>query len=90
LIESFDLGFLDAQGSWIYLPKSIQLFVSTDQKKWTLLPKQLPTESFHQEIKKTGRFIKVIIISNNKIAKGFPGEGYHPWTFVDEMEIKFK
>ncbi len=90
LIESFDLGFLDAQGSWIYLPKSIQLYVSTDQKKWTLLPKQLPVENFHQEIKKTGRYIKVVLISNNKIAKGFPGEGYHPWTFVDEMEIIFK
>jgi hexosaminidase len=90
LIESFDLGFLDAQGSWIYLPKSIQLYVSTDQKKWTLLPKQLPVENFHQEVKKKGRFVKVQIIAENKIPEGFPGEGFHPWTFMDEMEINFK
>jgi hexosaminidase len=89
-IESFDLGFLDAQGSWIYLPASIQISVSFDQKNWSVLPKQIPLENFHQEVKKKGRFVKVQIIAKNKIPEGFPGEGFHPWTFMDEMEINFK
>jgi hexosaminidase len=89
-IESFDLGFLDAQGSWIYLPESVQLYISNDQKKWIILPKEIPVENFHQEVKKQGRFVKVIIITKNKILSGLPGEGFHPWTFVDEVELNFK
>jgi hexosaminidase len=89
-IESFDLGFLDAKGSWIYLPESIQLFVSGDQKKWNALPKEIPVENFHQEVKKTGRFVKIVIIAKNQILSGLPGEGFHPWTFVDEVELNFK
>jgi hexosaminidase len=90
VIESIDLGFLDAKGSWIYLPESIQFFVSSDEKKWISLPKQISTENFHQSIKKNGRFIKVSIIAKNRIPQGLPGEGEHPWTFIDEMEVNFK
>jgi hypothetical protein len=54
------------------------------------MPKQIPAENFHQEVRKKGKFIKVQIIAENKIPEGFPGEGFHPWTFMDEMEINFK
>ena len=89
-IESVDVGFLDANGSWIYLPESVQLSVSKKQKKWNSLAKQQAEENFHQIVWKKGRYLKVQIIAKNKIPEGFPGEGFHPWTFVDEIEVKFK
>jgi beta-glucosidase/6-phospho-beta-glucosidase/beta-galactosidase len=34
--------------------------------------------------------VKLQIIAKNQISLGFPGAGYHPWAFIDEVEVNFK
>ncbi len=87
LIQQLNLGFLSANGSWIYVPESVQLEVSADQKKWLALKKEPATENFTQKVGKKGRYVKVTVIAKSRIPTGMPGEGNHPWTFIDEVEI---
>jgi hexosaminidase len=89
-IKNFKLGFLDAKGSWIYIPETVQISVSKDRKKWTVLKATKATEFFTQPVNKKGRYIRVQVLAKEKIPAGSDGEGTTPWTFMDELEIEFK
>lgn len=89
-INNFKLGFLEAKGSWIYLPETVQLSISTNKKKWTVLKKTKATENFTQKIHKKGKYIRVQVIAKTKIPVGSDGEGTTPWTFIDELNVDFK
>ncbi len=90
-LQNVNLGFLSANGSWIYLPETVQLFVSTDKTSWSELKKQAVTEeTFFQEVNKKARYLKVVVISKDKIPVGSDGEGNKPWTFMDEIEIEYE
>lgn len=89
-INDFQLGFLSANGSWIYVPESVQLSVSLDKKKWIALKKETAVENFRQAVNKKGRYIKVTVIPKAVIPVGFPGEGSIPWTFMDEIGISYE
>ena len=88
-IQDFRLGFLAANGSWIYVPESVQLSISADHRKWVPLKKEAARENFYQKVNKKGRYIKVQVVARPKIPAGQPGEGFVPWTFMDELEISF-
>ncbi len=89
-IKNFKLGFLDAKGSWIYIPETVQISVSNDRKKWALLKTAKASEYFTQSVNKKGRYIRVQVLAKEKIPAGSDGEGTTPWTFMDELEIEFK
>jgi hexosaminidase len=89
-IKNFKLGFLEAKGSWIYLPETVQISVSNDKIKWTALKPTKATEYFTQTINKKGRYIRVQVLAKTKIPVGSDGEGTTPWTFMDELEVEFK
>lgn len=89
-IKRFKLGFLEAKGSWIYLPESIQLSISSNKQDWTELKKEKVSEEFIQKVNKKGRYIRVTVIAKDKIPIGSDGEGNDPWTFMDEVEIDYK
>lgn len=89
-IKRFKLGFLEAKGSWIYLPESIQLSISNDKQNWTDLKKEKVSEEFIQKVNKKGQYIRVTVFAKDKIAAGSDGEGNDPWTFMDEVEIDYK
>lgn len=89
LIQEFKLGFLSANGSWIYVPESVQLSLSADKSRWTPLKKEVATENFKQKVAKKARYVKVTVVAQNKIPQGMSGEGNHPWTFMDELEIVY-
>ena len=89
-IKNFKLGFLEAKGSWIYLPETVQISVSCDKKKWAVLKPSKATEYFSQVVNKKGRYIRVQVLAKTKIPVGSDGEGTTPWTFMDELEIEFK
>ena len=86
-IKKMNIGFLMAKSSWIYLPQNVEISVSKDKVNWTTLAKADATEYFTQKVSKKARYIKVIIIAEHKIPEGQPGEGFHPWTFIDEVEV---
>lgn len=102
-INKFILNFLVDNGSWIYPPESLQLSISQNKKKWKKLEKvnYKPINSFEgsklvientfiQELKNKGRYIKVVVNSLDKIPLGLEGEGNKPWTFIDELIIFFE
>lgn len=89
-VETFRLGFLSANGSWIYLPEHVQLSVSEDGVDWIALKQTKAVEKFEQTVNKKGRYIKVVVTAKASIPAGFPGEGNATWTFIDELGIDFK
>lgn len=82
------IGFLNANGSWIYLPETVQVFYSKDGKNWKSSQKLKASEFLTLNSKLKCRFVKFEIVTNSKIKEGLPGEGFHPWTFIDEIEVK--
>ena len=85
---------LEQQGSWIYIPKSIEVYTSSDGNDFT------PQSIFEANERKPGnnvftislpavpcRFIKVKITNHGKIGGGKPGAGNPSWLFVDEIEV---
>jgi hexosaminidase len=94
-ISKITMDVFNGEGSWIYLPKSIQVFVSDDSVNFKSV-KKLSEE----EIKSAGnvveialdnqraRYVKVIAENAGKIPDGKPGAGHDPWLFVDEIIIE--
>ena len=88
------LSTLDRKGSWIYLPKSIQLLVSDNGKDFTLVK----TISADEIVKANGimnitfpkqhtKFVKVIVENYGIIPDGLPGAGNKSWLFIDEISV---
>ncbi len=94
-ISIVDVGLLNDENSWIYLPKKIEIYTSTDGIEYTLRG-----QANEDEIKRFGedilvhieetkaRFVKVKAINYGKIPNGKPGEGNDAWLFVDEIFIE--
>lgn len=91
-IRNFTIGFLNQNGSWIYLPESMKISISDNRTDWSEL-KNIPIEGDaivnRQKIalNSEGRFVKVEIFPMEKIPEGNGGAGYTPWTFIDEIQM---
>ncbi|HMD13794.1 MAG TPA: family 20 glycosylhydrolase, partial [Bacteroidota bacterium] len=94
-ISSVTVDLLEAKESWIYYPKSIEVFVGNDTTQLVGV-KKIGAD----EIKKIGnvvelnigdqtaRYVKVIAENAGKIPEGNPGAGDNAWLFVDEIMVK--
>lgn len=86
-INDITIGFLDAEGSWIYLPESVSIFIQTSENQsWKFLSKIEINEEYQRiplniEVEK----IKLVIHSKKEIPQGAEGAGNIPWTFIDEI-----
>ncbi|MFK7950482.1 MAG: family 20 glycosylhydrolase [Saprospiraceae bacterium] len=93
-ITDFAFRNFDSEGQWIYLPKSVTLFISSDGENFK--------EIYQQEIKKTGkkvvttkfdlkdkqtRYLKVVFENYGMIPEGRQGGGNPAWLFVDEIVV---
>lgn len=93
-ITSFAFRNFDGEGQWIYLPKSITLYMSSDGENFQ--------EIFKQNVKKTGekvvttkfdlkdkqtRYLKVVFENYGTIPEGRQGGGNAAWLFVDEIVV---
>jgi hexosaminidase len=89
-IGSLQLGFLEDNGSWIYLPTKVEVSISKDNS-WKRCQKKIVAdvteENFKLPINKRGRFIRVSISSMKVIPDGLDGGGHEPWTFIDELQL---
>lgn len=87
------IGFLEDNGSWIYMPEKIQVFISKDKLKWRSVTvkdlKSVEVVSGMKQLlfKRKARYLKVVIKSMDVIPDGKDGGGHVPWTFIDEIEI---
>ncbi|MES2776192.1 MAG: family 20 glycosylhydrolase [Bacteroidota bacterium] len=85
---------LEQQGSWIYLPKSIEVSTSNDGSNFSTQPvvdinqEKAGNNLFTIALPGiTGRYVKVKISNFGKIGDGKPGAGNAAWLFVDEIEV---
>ena len=87
--DTLELGCLQDDGSWIYLPKTILIETSTNGKKFKRATEQAVTSSricVNKKIK--ANYLRITLINNATIPSGKPGAGNTPWTFIDELIIR--
>ena len=91
-INSIQIGFLQQEHDWIYLPEKVELFTSKNGKKFKPLDYQLEkTTEFGRvnyifKIKSVHtKYIKIKAICTPIITKEKPGSGNKAWLFVDEI-----
>ncbi|HEY5537012.1 MAG TPA: family 20 glycosylhydrolase [Ignavibacteria bacterium] len=94
-ISSVDVGMLNEEYSWIYLPKKIEIFTSSDGLEYTLrgVANEDEIQRWGEDIlvhieETKARFVKVKVQNFGKIPEGKPGAGNDAWLFVDEIFIK--
>lgn len=95
-LKSFDIGFLDMNGSWIYCPEKIKIERSKDKANWKELTDiELTSVSIKNRrtlvpLKGKTRYLRVTIDNMDVIPEGKDGAGNTPWTFIDEIKLKYK
>jgi len=94
-ITKVTVDVFDGEGSWIHLPRSVEIFVSTDSLNFTSVKKVSA-----EEIRKggnvlemdigemTARYVRVFAENAGKIPEGKAGAGQDAWLFVDEIMIE--
>jgi hexosaminidase len=92
-IQLIQIGFLNEELNWIYLPQSVEFLVSNDGIEYTFIQKQT-TKEYKQERFATSsfkpiktRYVKIIAKSFGIIESGKPGAGEDAWLFCDEIII---
>jgi len=107
LLSTIDLGkvintakvkinFLQDQSSWIFLPKKVEIQISSDGKSYSTITSHtfIPKENAKQEIKtieanmSKGRFVRVIAENQYKCPEWHPGAGSKAWLFIDEIVVE--
>lgn len=100
-INSVSINFLDEEGSWVFLPTKVEIFVSNDKKNWLNIgelskqdvednPKVVnykTTEASFQTKNNKYRYVKIFAKSIGLCPENHPGKGYPAHTFADEIEI---
>ncbi|MGB1507115.1 MAG: beta-N-acetylhexosaminidase [Crocinitomicaceae bacterium] len=86
-INSIDLSFLKSNGSWIYLPKSIEIQNASRKRSKTYSSESIATEIIKVKIGKRMKKVRFKIQNESSIPDGQPGSGHTPWTFLDEIQF---
>lgn len=100
-ITSIETNFLEDQGSWIFFPTEVQLFVSSDGKIFELYTSEtIEAPSFTDKVtiktlkgegKRSGiRYVKLIAKTLGPVPewhKGYPYQG-RSWVFIDEISVQ--
>jgi len=97
-LSTITAGFLQQQGSWIFLPSQVAVSLSVDGKKWsTALETACPVErteevlvrDFSFPVKETDvRYIKVVARNVGVCPPWHSGAGDKAWLFVDEIIVQ--
>ena len=98
-IGTISAGFLQDQGSWIFMPVKVEFYLSSDGKEYTKTTSVDNNISEHEsgsarkdfsaEFKgKNARYVKVIAINRGTCPDWHPGAGSKAWIFADEILIE--
>lgn len=90
------LGVLNENGSWIYLPKKVEVFISDDGKKFTSAGSAtfdvIKNSGGRRATVNTGtvsaRYVKVVATNYGIIPDGKEGAGHPAWLLVDEIGVE--
>ena len=94
-VAAVQLGFLENNGSWIYLPERVTIYVSDNKSEWKeSISKEVDSmlfndHSFGLVVSEKTRFLKIVIDAMDLIPEGMDGGGNTPWTFIDEIELLY-
>ncbi|MGA2669477.1 MAG: family 20 glycosylhydrolase [Ignavibacteria bacterium] len=96
--ESFSkvsIDVLNDDGSWIYLPKKVELYISDDGINFTKVKDVQESEiaEMKREIEieigeVSARYVRIAAENFGMVPSGKPGEGHSAWLFVDEITIE--
>ena len=98
-INKIGIGCLQYQYAWIFLPKSVKIYVSSDNKNFTLKGEQninAADKNDSAEIMNVNiplnnvksRYIKIIAESIGVCPEWHKGAGGDAWLFVDELWVE--
>jgi hypothetical protein len=90
------INFLQDQRSWIFLPKKVEIQISSDGKFFSTLTTHtfIPKENAKREIItveasiNNGRFVRVIAENQFECPEWHSGAGNGAWLFVDEIVVE--
>ena len=96
MVDGVNIGFLDDNGSWIYLPEILDVYISKNKRKWRKIAglavnaqPSMRCEVSARGKKKKAMYLKVIVHPMAQIPDGMPGAGNLLWTFIDEVKISY-
>jgi hexosaminidase len=98
-IHSISVGSLQNAGAWIFFPKKMEFFVSTDGIKFQKVGEvvnDVDPLSGEKQLKDfaatftpvTAGFVKIVAQNIGKAPKGHQGAGDNAWMFVDEIAVE--
>ncbi|MBK9336612.1 MAG: discoidin domain-containing protein [Lewinellaceae bacterium] len=90
-------NFLNSKSSWIYPPRSIEIWVSDDGANFTSIGKKIIDADSMQGTAvepvsftttgAKGRYLKLVARAFGPIPEGAPGTGNDAWLFLDEIIV---
>ena len=98
-VNSISLGALQDMKSWIWLPQSVQFWISNDNSEFKMVDElnhEIPlskeeslTYEFKSDFKKPlkARYVKVVATNFGKCPSWHLGSGGDTWIFLDEISI---
>ena len=96
-LKELNTRFFQSSGSWIYLPRSVVVWISKDGKNFTELTKKVDFKTEEEgrafPVKlslPTGtkaRYVKIQVQRHGMIEAGQSGAGHEAWLFMDEISI---
>jgi len=89
-LTNFKIGFLEDNGSWIYLPHNIHLEKKIDGKWVVFINANVSAEQNSLRLNERLNEIRIRILPNDKIEDGKPGGSHDPWLFIDEIRFEWK
>jgi hexosaminidase len=94
-IGQVDFRFFKGEGQWIYLPKSLKVSLSEDNKTFNdvFVSDSIVADGKVAKIrasfpKSAAKYLKIQITNHGVIAEGRPGAGHKAWLFVDEIRVE--
>lgn len=93
--DSVRMHTLEQNGSWVYLPQYVEVFISNDGNNFTSVGK---SSTFKKDTltmgwitiptpKQSSRYLKVVAKNFGMIPDGKPGAGNPAWLFADEIQV---
>jgi type 1 glutamine amidotransferase/HEAT repeat protein len=97
-INSIRAGFLEATGSWIFLPREVTFAIAGDDRIFETVAtftiavpeeyQRATTRSVSTELSgKTGRYVRVVAKNIGALPEWHGGAGGLAWLFADEIQI---
>jgi predicted alpha-1,2-mannosidase len=98
MVSQVSVGFLQDIGSWIWLPRRVEIELSTDGRSFipaVSMVNDVPenregviTKDFVQTIApQQARYVRIRAVNFGKIPQWHPGSGGDAWIFADEIII---